>query len=114
MIVDHESHIYSWVILRGSVPLFWTQKGIIPKIELTRPAEMSYHSFKMHYSEFFQNYEKVISIDLLNQKKGSEELLSKSFEQLIKQFNQDESNKPHFLDFLYFNIAIELKQNEVI
>lgn len=35
-IVKHGSFVSSYVIIRGSVPIFWEQKGLIEHIEVTR------------------------------------------------------------------------------
>ncbi|PVV01603.1 hypothetical protein BB560_003974 [Smittium megazygosporum] len=58
----------SYVIIRGSIPLFWTQQGIqigSHKAELTRSIDASVPAAKRHFSELITHYGMVHIINLV-------------------------------------------------
>jgi hypothetical protein len=58
---------YSLVQIRGSVPFFWEQDGLKPKVSITRSLESSNDAFIRHIDSLFKDYEtdEVLLINLL-------------------------------------------------
>ncbi|TVY35511.1 Inositol-1,4,5-trisphosphate 5-phosphatase [Lachnellula occidentalis] len=67
---------FSYVQIRGSVPVFWEQAaGLIPgqqKISITRSAEGTQPAFDKHFGELEQNYGSVHVVNLLSEVKPGE------------------------------------------
>ena len=62
--------IYSHVITRGSVPIFWAQNGkgtskLMEDVIITRSTEMTREAFTKHFSEMIADYKEVFCVDLL-------------------------------------------------
>ncbi|KAK9805735.1 hypothetical protein WJX73_003446 [Symbiochloris irregularis] len=70
----------SFVQLRGSIPLMWSQVPNIKYKPATQvaPLEDSEHAFDAHVQGLLKSYESVVAINLANQH-GSEGLLGKAF-----------------------------------
>ena len=69
---------FSYVILRGSVPVFWDQQGIqlgYPRIQLTRSPSATQPAFNAHFDRLVENYGNQHVLDLLSQRDGQVELL---------------------------------------
>ena len=78
-IVLYNGKTYSYVQVRGSVPVFWTQEGVLASISLTRSPEMAYAAFSKHFSELVRVYKRVLAFDLLSDKKSSEAKLINAY-----------------------------------
>jgi hypothetical protein len=67
---------FSYVQIRGSVPVFWEQAaGLLPgqqKISITRSAEGTQPAFDKHFAELEQNYGAVHVVNLLSETKPGE------------------------------------------
>lgn len=67
---------FSYVQIRGSVPVFWEQvAGLLPgqqKITITRSAEGTQPAFDKHFGELEQNYGAVHVVNLLSETKPGE------------------------------------------
>jgi len=62
--------IYSHVITRGSVPIFWAQNGkgtskLMEDVIITRSTEMTREAFTKHFAEMIADYKEVFCVDLL-------------------------------------------------
>lgn len=53
-------------MLRGSVPVFWEQKGVVESVNLTRGSEVTKKAFTKHFEDIISNYGPVYAIDLLS------------------------------------------------
>lgn len=76
-----ESKVSSYVILRGSVPLFWEQPGInlgSHKIKISRGNEVSQPAYNRHIAMLKRRYGKCVFINLMGSKEG-EAMLSAMF-----------------------------------
>ncbi|KAM0755638.1 hypothetical protein T439DRAFT_8341 [Meredithblackwellia eburnea MCA 4105] len=65
------SLVFSYVQIRGSVPLFWEEVGIQPfglKITITRPIEASLPAFTRHFTDLIDTYSSLHIINLLSSK----------------------------------------------
>ncbi|RAL15693.1 SacI domain and endonuclease/exonuclease/phosphatase family protein [Aspergillus homomorphus CBS 101889] len=80
---------FSYVQLRGSVPIFWEQAtGFLPgqqKIEVTRSVEASQHAFHKHFKNLELKYGAIHVINLLSEHRPGEVELSRKFRELIKR-----------------------------
>lgn len=89
MLID-EQHEFSYLILRGSVPLFWDQQGLQfgrPTFQITRSATATQPSFDRHFDRLTRQYGMVHCLDLLGQKAGSaEQLLSAAYKFHVERY----------------------------
>ncbi|KAI8916567.1 SacI homology domain-containing protein [Powellomyces hirtus] len=75
---------FSFVQVRGSVPVFWEQTGIqmTHKVTISRGAESAAPATRKHFEELITRYNKIHVANLLGQKDGSsEQVLSELFRQ---------------------------------
>ncbi|KAG0650827.1 hypothetical protein D0Z07_2841 [Hyphodiscus hymeniophilus] len=74
---------FSYVQIRGSVPVFWEQAaGLLPgqqKITVTRSAEGTQPAFDKHFGELEQNYGAVHIVNLLSETKPGEAELTQLY-----------------------------------
>lgn len=74
---------FSYIQVRGSVPLFWEQPpGLIPgqqKIQITRSAEATQPAFDKHFDDLELNYGAVHVINLLSVSKPAEAQLTEGY-----------------------------------
>ncbi|KAK8049479.1 Inositol-1 4 5-trisphosphate 5-phosphatase 1 [Apiospora phragmitis] len=75
--------LFSYVQVRGSVPVFWEQSaGLIPgqqKISITRSAEGSQPAFNKHFDDLEQSYGAVHVVNLLSESKPGEVELTQRY-----------------------------------
>lgn len=84
---------FSYVQVRGSVPIFWEQTaGFLPgqqKIEVTRSNEATWHAFNKHFESLQLEYGAVHVVNLLSKlKSGEAELSGKFREHLVKSLRR--------------------------
>ena len=96
---------YSFVIIRGSVPVFWSQEGkggtkLYEDVILTRSSEMTKEAFRKHFSDVTSNYGTVHIIDLLKDATKREERLTKEY---YKLFYDSEFRDKGSVKFLHFD-----------
>jgi len=95
----------SYVITRGSIPVFWNQKANLkykPKPTLTHSEPESYAACRKHFDEQFQNYGTQTVINLIDHK-GPELALGFSFETLMRKFDSSK------LKYVAFDFHKEVK-----
>jgi len=91
------SRVFSYVIIRGSVPVFWEQKGMTEGVTLTRGPEMTKKAFQKHFSQILKDYERTYIIDLLSDTKERETVLTREY---VRQIYESEyKNDLRFLHF---------------
>ena len=96
---------YSYVITRGSVPVFWSQSGkgkhnLYEDVNITRDYEMTQGPFKTHFKEMIDDYHKVHIVDLLKDSTDREARLTKEY---YKLFYDCEFRAEGTLSFLHFD-----------
>ncbi|GBE79963.1 Inositol-1,4,5-trisphosphate 5-phosphatase 1 [Sparassis crispa] len=67
-----DQHCFSYVQVRGSVPLFWEQQGLQTfgqRIQITRP-QASQPAFDRHFAQLTEEYGNVHAINLLGNKEN--------------------------------------------
>ncbi|KAF7585948.1 inositol polyphosphate 5-phosphatase [Aspergillus hancockii] len=80
---------FSYVQVRGSVPVFWEQAtGFLPgqqKIEITRSSEATQHAFNRHFKNLELEYGAIHVVNLLSKLKHGENELSTEFLKQIRK-----------------------------
>lgn len=79
----------SFVQIRGSIPLLWSQ---IPNIKYKPPTRIapptdSHPAFDRHFKELLETYQDVVAVNLVNQH-GSEGILAQAFQEEAQRFGQ--------------------------
>ena len=65
-IMCYKNYIYSFIQVRGSVPIFWQQKtGINAETSITRAHELTSKVFDKHLQDLSTDYKLVLFINLL-------------------------------------------------
>jgi hypothetical protein len=80
---------FSYVQVRGSVPLFWeSSSSLIPgqqKIQITRSPEATQPSFDKHFAGLESNYGAIHIVNLLSNSKPGEQELTQRYKQHISR-----------------------------
>ena len=93
--------LYSHVQVRGSVPVFWSQKTKKNKVVISNVSEMIVErAFDAHMQDLMRNYKLIVFLNLLSKEKQQEVILSKKITDLIEKFAYDRVKKFQF-DFHY-------------
>lgn len=91
---------FSYVQIRGSVPVFWEQSpGLLPgqqKIEIARSFEATRHAFEKHFESLKLNYGAVHTINLLSEEKTGEAELSARFRRHIADRSKRQQKEDSF------------------
>lgn len=69
----------AYVLVRGSIPVFWEQKGMIEGVTVTRGPEMTSKAFHKHFDDLFKTYTVLSLVDLLSDTKARETILTKEY-----------------------------------
>ncbi|KAJ5919019.1 hypothetical protein N7466_009962 [Penicillium verhagenii] len=89
---------FSYVQLRGSVPIFWEQTpGLIPgqqKIEITRSSEATQHAFNQHFETLELEYGATHVVNLLSELRSGEAELSKKYRQHVDRSSLRKKEDP--------------------
>lgn len=98
-IVYARNHCFSYMILRGSVPLFWEQTGLQlqHKIELSRSYVATQPAVEKHFSDLLSRYGNQHVVNLLSKKEGSSEvMLSNAYSNHIRHINSESIRLTNF------------------
>ena len=68
-ILQVDNIVISYVMIRGSVPIFWEQKGMIEGVTISRGPEMTKPAFHKHFEELLNTYGAIFIVDLLSDTK---------------------------------------------
>ena len=85
--------------MRGSVPLFWTQKSKSAKVSL-KDSLLTEQAFDSHITSLVQQYGLVVFLNLLSKEKPPEQVLSTRLDDLFSKFAYQRCKKCHY-DFHY-------------
>lgn len=91
---------FSFVQLRGSVPLFWEQTGVTAQVAINRSTEMNYHAFNKHMPQIIQDYGHITIVNLLSSEKSHEILLNSNWEPIINKYYKEH---PNLIAYRYFD-----------
>jgi phosphatidylinositol-bisphosphatase len=87
-IVMYNGRAYSYVQLRGSVPVFWKQIGFRADVTLTKSPEVGYLAFTKHFDNLVKEYKKVMVFNLLSNKVCKEVILTNAYKDSIKIYEK--------------------------
>ncbi|EGX95876.1 SacI domain protein [Cordyceps militaris CM01] len=89
---DNSFPIYSFIQIRGSIPLFWTQTGyaLKPVPVQQHSADENYKALKMHFESLARNYGLVQIVNLV-EKQGVEKSIGDAYEKNILRLNEEGS-----------------------
>lgn len=99
--------IFSFVQVRGSVPVFWSQTNPSTGIELTRNADMTKQAFRRHLNWLSERYNlhkngSAVFVNLLSASKGGESVLSAALSTQVSSLENDqfgENGVPIYVEF---------------
>lgn len=98
------SKIYSFVQIRGSVPVYFSQSpySFKPVPQLQHSEDMNYRAFVKHFTRLSEMYGKV-QIASLVEKHGNEAIVGESYEKYLNRYNQSKSEEEPPLGFEWFD-----------
>jgi hypothetical protein len=97
-IVRLSKHFLSYVQVRGSVPIFFQQTGMTAQTQITRIPEITSPAFLRHVEEIQKDFQMIFFINLLNNHKPGEKIITTNLENQIKM-NNLKSCKYYYFDF---------------
>ncbi|MFH4975324.1 hypothetical protein AB6A40_002033 [Gnathostoma spinigerum] len=88
-IISTLGHHLSYVQIRGSVPIFWSQRGYRyrPPLVVDRPTDESFPVFEMHFDKLFKEYGKPVVVVNLVDQTGRELQLADTYLRHVLQLN---------------------------
>ena len=96
-IIYYSYYCSSFVLIRGSAPLFWEQKGVTSNLKLSRNIDLTNAAFVKHFENLTKDYKRILCINLMTKSK-SEQILTDAYENLIQK-NNFENIRYEFFDF---------------
>ncbi|KAI2625923.1 SacI homology domain-containing protein [Hypoxylon sp. NC1633] len=101
---DHSSKIFSFVQVRGSIPLFFTQSpySLKPIPVLQHSPEANYRAFKKHFEQMGKTYGSMQLVNLV-EKHGVEAIIGNQYEKAVEKFNEEKAGGPQPLAFEWFD-----------
>ena len=102
--------VFSFVQVRGSVPVFWSQSNSSNTVELTRNGDMTKAAFRRHYARLSERYGgPVVFVNLLSATKGGECMLSRALWNQVGSLTDEEGQKlealPVLIEFDFHNFV---------
>ena len=90
-------YFISHVQIRGSVPVFWEQRGLAEDVFLTRNAEMTKKPFGTHFKRILDAYGPCFIMNLLRYNTPREVRITTEYVRQVHEFA--DTNKLKFLNF---------------
>lgn len=87
-IVMYNGKAYSYVQIRGSVPVFWKQSGLRAAVTLTKSPEAGYPAFTKHFDSLVREYKQVLVFNLLSDRVHREAILSAAYKDSISIYEK--------------------------
>ncbi|CAD6994300.1 unnamed protein product [Ceratitis capitata] len=89
-ILSFRHHHLSFVQVRGSVPIFWSQPGYKyrPPPRLDRGEQETYEAFELHFTKEISIYDGVCIVNLVEQS-GKEKLIGDTYAKHVIKYNND-------------------------
>ncbi|KAJ3271167.1 inositol polyphosphate 5-phosphatase [Terramyces sp. JEL0728] len=110
-LIYSQSHKFSFVQLRGSVPLFWEQTGmqVQHKVKISRGKESTIHSTKKHFDELADLYQHIQIVSLLSESQSSPEYeLGKTYKEIVESLEVF----PNHVQFFSFDFHAIVKRDQ--
>ena len=104
--------VNSFVQMRGSIPLLWTQEPTVklnPKIKVNENFIENYNAFSTHINELIGRYGSVHCINLIDKKKD-QLIIGKEYEKLVIEYKSKELRNGANLEFSWFDFHSECKK----
>ncbi|SCN61357.1 inositol-polyphosphate 5-phosphatase, putative [Plasmodium chabaudi adami] len=98
------THIFSYIIIRGSIPVLWSQEpglSLRPKINICFDMTKNIKTINLHMQKLKNKYGKIHITNLIN-RGYKEKYLGEHFEKCLKECNVDHS-------YIWFDFNSELK-----
>lgn len=91
---------YSYIEIRGSVPIFWEQDTALinPKVQITRSEEATQPVFDSHFDHLLETYGAVNIVNLLSTK-SSEIQLSKRYRSHVDTYTKNHNPELYMTEF---------------
>ncbi|GAW81712.1 phosphoinositide phosphatase SAC1 [Plasmodium gonderi] len=86
---SNETHVFSYIIVRGSIPVLWKQQptlSIRPKIQICSEMHENAKILNLHMEKLKNTYGKISITNLINKRFG-EKYLGQCFENCLKECN---------------------------
>ncbi|KAI1081137.1 SacI homology domain-containing protein [Whalleya microplaca] len=101
---DPSSKIFSFVQLRGSIPLFFTQSpySLKPLPVLQHSPEANFDAFKKHFERMGKKYGSLQLVNLV-ERHGVEAIIGSEYEKNVQRYNEQDPEGSQHLDFEWFD-----------
>ena len=106
-ILIYENILCSYCQLRGSVPIFFEQRGSGVSTNIKRTRELTINAFTRHLQEIGKDYSLIYCINLLNEKKKIEIPLIYEFESQVR-FKKNSNN----FRYIFFDVQNLCKKDD--
>ena len=111
---DNEDNvnICSFIELRGSIPLLWTQEPsfqLNPKIRPRDDFSANCEVFKMHIEEVIDNYGGVCCVNLIDDKKD-QKIIGTYYNNMVNNYKDANKEKGKLLYFVWFDFHAKCKK----
>ncbi|TID31090.1 hypothetical protein CANINC_000334 [Pichia inconspicua] len=103
-----KGQIYSFVQIRGSIPVFWEQDTalISPKVQITRSSQATQPTFEKHFENLKSKYGPIHCVNLRSATRSSEIELSNTYKKHFISMNDKSQNHDSFF-FTDFDFHVE-------
>ena len=105
-------NICSFIELRGSIPLIWTQEPNLqlnPKISPKDDFSSNCEVFKLHIEELIENYGSVCCVNLID-KKRDQKIIGNYYNNIVQNYKDGNKDKANLLNFVWFDFHSECKK----
>lgn len=101
---EPSSKIYSFVQVRGSIPLFFTQSpySLKPIPVLQHSPEANYRAFSKHFDRMSEEYGSVQLVNLV-ERRGVEAIVGNEYQKMVEKYNGERSEGAQSLALEWFD-----------
>ncbi|CAF0837615.1 unnamed protein product [Rotaria sordida] len=104
--LPRQNHYSSFVIVRGSIPLFWHQSRFqvgAHRITVSRSEALSFKAFFEHFKYLYRHYGRILIINLVDQREDEKRIgeeYQNLFELLVKTYRTKQKKEKLLLGYL--------------
>jgi hypothetical protein len=101
---EWSSKIHSFVQIRGSIPIFFSQSpySFKPVPQIQHSTETNYHAFVKHFENISDRYGSIL-VDSLVERHGPEAIVGDQYEKFIARLNESGGIKGSPVGFVWFD-----------
>lgn len=101
---EPSSKVYSFVQVRGSIPLFFTQSpySLKPTPVLQHSTEANFRAFSKHVNRMSERYGSLQLVNLV-ERHGVEAIVGNEYQKNVEKYNAERSGVTQALDFEWFD-----------